>query len=621
MDKEDLWERLEQRFSTEEFDKLCFDFGIELDEDTTEEVEALIKQGLPAERPQLKIEIPANRYDLLCIEGIARALRVFLSKGKAPDYRLVYPTGGKDLIEVTVAPETAQVRPYFGCAVLRNVKFTQRSYDSFIDLQDKLHQNICRKRQFVAIGTHDLDTISAPFRYEAKPPKDIKFTPLNKTQPYTAEELMTVYESDRHLGKYLPIIRDSPVYPIIYDKDDHVLSFPPIINSERSKITLNTRNIFIDLTATDLTKLNIVTNIMVTMFSEYCEEPFTIEPVKVIYPDGRVVISPDLSSRQTEAYASYVNSCTGLSLSAPQVKGLLERMSLKTELAPDDADKLLVSVPPTRPDILHQCDVMEDAAIAYGFNNLPDAFPATSTVAQPLAVSKLCDIIRHEWAYAGWVEVLPLILCSHEENFAWLNTADDHQTAVKIANPKTLEFQVVRTSLLPGLLKTIRENRSHALPLRIFETSDVVFKDVTRERQARNVRHAAAVWCNKTAGFEIVHGLLDRAMAMLEVPHIPAGEPSAPTGYYIKERSDPTFFPGRAATIFYRARPATDGGQGSRTDASRRGAKDDVEIGKLGILHPSVLEKFEIGYPCSALEFSLEPFKAKMSAMWTNDDV
>ena len=122
------------------------------------------------------------------------------------------------------------------------------------------------------------------------------------------------------------------------------------------------------------------------------------------------MISPDLSSRQTEAYASYVNSCTGLSLSAPQVKDLLERMSLKAELSPDDTDKLLVSVPPTRPDILHQCDIMEDAAIAYGFNNLPHIFPATSTVAQPLAVSKVSDIIRHEWAYAGWVEVLPLIL-------------------------------------------------------------------------------------------------------------------------------------------------------------------------------------------------------------------
>ncbi|KAH9999307.1 B3/4 domain-containing protein [Russula vinacea] len=516
VDKEDLWERLEQRFSSEEFDKLCFEFGIELDEDTTEEVETAIKQGLPAGRP---IEIPANRYatrfihvlwllivslryDLLCIEGIARALRVFLGKGKAPEYRLVYPPGGeKNLVEVTVAPETAQVRPYFGSAILRNVKFTQRSYESFIDLQEKLHQNICRKRQFVAIGTHDLDVLTTPFRYEAKPPKDIKFVPLNKTKAYTAEELMTVYESDRHLAKYLPIIRNSPVYPVIYDKEDRVLSFPPIINSEHTKITVNTRNIFIDLTATDQTKLNVVTNIMITMFSEYCEEPFTIEPVKIIYPDGRIVISPDLSSRKTQAHASYINSCTGLSLSRPQVKDLLERMSLRVELSPGDTDTLDVTIPQR----------------------------ATSTVAQPLAVSKLSDIIRHEWAYAGWVEVLPLILCSHEENFSWLRTTDDGQTAIKIANPKTLEFQY----------------------------------------QAALTR-----------------------------------------GYYLKERNDPTFFPGRAATIYYRA---------GSTDAIRDGK--DVEIGRLGILHPSVLEKFEIGYPCSALEFSLEPFKAKMPAMWTNDDI
>ncbi|VDC06286.1 unnamed protein product [Peniophora sp. CBMAI 1063] len=621
VDKEDLWERLGQSFTTEEFDKLCFDFGIELDEDTTEEVEAAIKKGLPAERPQLKIEIPANRYDLLCIEGISRALRVFLGKGDAPSYKLAYPPGGeKDLIEVQLTKETAQIRPYFASAVLRNVTFTQRSYDSFIDLQDKLHQNICRRRQFVAIGTHDLDTITAPFRYEARPPKDIKFKPLNKDKEYTAEELMTVYESEKHLAKYLPLIRDSPVYPIIYDTKDSVLSMPPIINSEHSKITLNTRNIFIDITATDLTKLNIVANIISTMFSEYCAEPFTIEPVRVVYPDGRTVITPDLAARPTIARASYINSCTGLTLSGADASALLKRMSLPSSVNPSNPDELSVDIPCTRPDILHECDIMEDAAIAYGFNNLPDTFPTTSTVAQPLAVSKLSDIIRHEWAYAGWVEVLPFILCSHEENFGWLNQKDDGKTAVKIGNPKTLEFQVVRTTLLPGLLKSVRENRSHALPLRIFETSDVVLKDPKRERQARNVRHAAAVWCNKTAGFEVVHGLLDRAMAMLEIPRISSADKEAETGYYIKEKPDPTFFPGRAAAIFYRA-PTKKSSVGLKLRSLLHVGEGDLEIGKLGVLHPEVLEKFEIGYPCSALEFSLEPFKKQMPALWTNDDL
>ncbi len=50
---------------------------------------------------------------------------------------------------------------------------------------------------------------------------------------------------------------------------------PPIINSDHSKITLNTRNVWIDVTATDLTKLGIVINIITAMFSEYCEDPYT----------------------------------------------------------------------------------------------------------------------------------------------------------------------------------------------------------------------------------------------------------------------------------------------------------------------------------------------------------
>jgi len=117
-----------------------------------------------------------------------------------------------------------------------------------------------------------------------------------------------------------------------------------------------------------------------------------------------------------------------------------------------------------------------------------------------------------------------------------MNRKDDGNLVVKLANPKSLEYQVVRTSLLPGLLKTIRENKAHALPIKVFETSDVVVKDPSAERQTRNIRHAAAIWCNKTAGFEVVHGLLDRMMAMLEVPRIPKEEKEkAMFGYYLEE--------------------------------------------------------------------------------------
>lgn len=134
---------------------------------------------------------------------------------------------------------------------------------------------------------------------------------------------------------------------------------------------------------------------------------------------------------------------------------------------------------------------MEDAAVSYGFNKLPRTSPNRSvTIGQALMINKLADIVRYECAMSGWTEVMPLVLCSHEENFAWLNRKDDGKSVVKLANPKTAEYQVVRTSLLPGLLKTIRENKSARLPLMITEAADVVLKDETLERRVSVVARA-----------------------------------------------------------------------------------------------------------------------------------
>lgn len=158
-----------------------------------------------------------------------------------------------------VTASTAQIRPHVVAAVLRNVTFDQDSYASFIDLQDKLHMNICRKRTLVAIGTHDLDTMAdGVVTYDAQPPTEIKFKPLNQEKEMTAVELMDFYSTHAQLKAYLPIIKDSPVYPVIKDANGVVLSLPPIINGDHSKITLNTKNVFIECTATDLTKVSVL---------------------------------------------------------------------------------------------------------------------------------------------------------------------------------------------------------------------------------------------------------------------------------------------------------------------------------------------------------------------------
>lgn len=258
-----------------------------------------------------RIELPANRSDLLCLEGLASSLLVFQGKQEAPKFIAVPPKSGK-LEKMTIKPSTEQIRPFVVAAILRDVTFTKDSYDRFIDLQDKLHQNICRKRTLVAIGTHDYDTIKGPFVYDAKPPQEIKFKPLNQEKEYTAAELMELYSTHAQLKAYLPIIRDSPVYPVIYDSNGVVLSLPPIINGNHSKISINTKNIFIECTALDLTKAKVVLDTLVALFSVHCKEKHVAEMVEVEQVDGTIVKYPELSYRIETITAKQANAYIGI---------------------------------------------------------------------------------------------------------------------------------------------------------------------------------------------------------------------------------------------------------------------------------------------------------------------
>ncbi|XP_058890332.1 phenylalanine--tRNA ligase beta subunit-like [Acipenser ruthenus] len=578
-----LFQSLGREYTDEEFDELCFEFGLELDEITSEKDIISKEQGdVKAEGASdvilYKIDVPANRYDLLCLEGLVRGLQVFKERTEAPRYTRVNPADGEPQ-KLIITEETALVRPHAVAAVLRNITFTKDRYESFIELQEKLHQNVCRKRTLVAIGTHDLDTISGPFTFTAKPPADIKFKPLNQSKEYTAPELMNLYKTDSHLRHFLHIIEDKPVYPVIYDSNGIVLSMPPIINGDHSKISLNTKNVFIECTATDVTKAKIVLDMMVTMFSEYCDEPFTVEAAEVVYPDGKTCIYPELPYRKETITSDFINKKVGFNETPESIAKLLTRMYLKSEVI-GEGGEIEVEIPPTRSDIIHACDIVEDAAMAYGFNNLKRTIPQTYTIANQFPLNKLTELLRQDLAAAGFTEALTFALCSQEDIAEKLNKDISSTKAAHIANPKTAEFQVARTTLLAGLLKTVAANRKMPLPLKLFEISDVVLKDVTRDVGARNNRRLCAVYYNKSPGFEVIHGLLDRTMQLLDV------KPGREKGYYIQAAEDSTFFPGRCAEVFAHGQ----------------------SIGRLGVLHPDVINKFELTMPCSALDIDIEPF-------------
>lgn len=500
----------------DEFSKVCFEFGIENDGIV---LESKIKSNTDTpERPYYKIDVPANRYDLLCFEGIARSLRVFLKLEEPPVYKVVPPAQQLKLVQ---SPETLAIRPFVAAAVLRGVTMTETVYASFIDLQDKLHFNIGRRRTLVAIGTHDLDLIQGPFTYTAEPYDAIAFTALNESKKTDVNELFQSYRDAKshHLKPYLDIAADAqaasrpgqaPLHPVIRDARGEVLSLPPVINSDYSKISLNTRNIFIECTGTDFTKLNIVLNTIIAMFAGYAEKPFTVEPVLVSAPaslplppattvvraPGSEAVTetlelsfPNLGEKVFQTSTAYLNSGLGLALSAGEIAPLLRAMQLDAvvvdeanggvsaamaaltagasgalELVTSDtaaaksagSETLLVRAPVTRTDVLHPIDIQEDVAIAYGYDNLVASLPPTATVGGETGINALTDKIRERVA-TRYTEVMTWVLVQKEENTVKLQRPDTG-SQVLLANSKT-DFTACRTTLIPGLLKVVEANQ------------------------------------------------------------------------------------------------------------------------------------------------------------------
>ncbi len=561
VDRDRLFREIGRDFSETEFDELCFEFGLELD--GVEECEGKV---------QYKVEVPANRYDLLCVEGLSQALRVFLNLQEAPKYTL----SDAPATTLHVKRENLAYRPYIVSAVLRDLDLDDESYQSLIDLQEKLHHNICRRRTLVAIGTHDLDSVSAPFSYEALPPGSMPFLALRQSEARAGDELLEYYKAeDAHLRQFVPLLEGREMFPYVLDANRTVMSMPPIINGEHSKISPATKNMLIECTATDITKAHIVLNIIVAMFSRYCARKYHAETVRIEYDDGTSMVTPKFEDDVLRADIKYINRLVGIDISGEKMVDHLRRMQVPGKV---EGGEIVVNVPVVRPDLLAPCDIMCDVAVGYGFNNIIERIPQTNTVGKQQPLNHLADLVRRECAQAGYTEVLTWVTVSHAENYDLLRRADDGN-AVKLGNPKTVEFEECRTSLLPGLLKTLRENRKSKVPIKLFEVGDVVVKDGKAEVGAVNRRKIAAVFCSTMAGFEVIQGVLEHVMVAL-------GVKKDAWGIDEKKCGDGAFFEGRKAAVMW----------------------GEKNVGSVGWVHPEVLGNFNLVYPCSAFEIDLENF-------------
>lgn len=273
---------------------------------------------------------------------------------------------------------------------------------------------------------------------------------------------------------------------------------------------------------------------------------------------------------------NHINRLLGIKIDIEQVRRCAEKMGLVMKSV--SGTEMVMEVPPTRSDVLHSCDVVEDIGIGYGFNNIERVYPQTNTVGSYQPNNKFSDLTRQELAQAGYIEQLTFSLLSIKDNYERMRQNVDLAECVQLSNPKTIEFEVVRTSLIPGLLKCLQSNKGQAIPQKIFELSDCVILDSSTETGARNVRKIAAMVLDHSSNFEVIHGLLDLLMTKV----------SSKMGAdykLVEDCEDPRFLTGRGVSIML----------------------NDKRIGSMGVLHPEVLGNFELKYPVSAIEINFDP--------------
>jgi len=497
------------------------------------------------EEDHADVEFFPDRPDLFSPEGVARAMRGFLGiETGLPVYR-VKPSG----ITFTIDPNLADIRPVLGSAVIRNVIFDDESIQSIMSLQESLHWAVGRGRGKVAIGIHDLDTVRPPFRYIAAP-RSRAFVPLDYSEWMSMEEILEKHPKGR---EYAKIVKDFPLFPLIIDSHDHVLSFPPIINAERTRVTVDTKNILLDTTGTDKRAVGVAVNIIC---SAMAEGGATIESVEI---EGAQ--TPTLAPVERVVSVSECARLLGVQLTPASMAVYLEKMRFGAEPLGEDGVK--VQVPCYRADIMHDWDIFEDVAIAYGYDKLESEPPRTFTVGKPHPVQVNAMLVREAFTGLGYLEVMPFTLTNEDVLYRRMQRPEK-QGVLHVMHPISVENTVVRTDLLPLLLEFLTINRRRELPQRLFTVGDIVLS-------CHTFQQAAGASTHPEADFSEAYASADAVLRELSI------------GYTVRESQDPAFIDGRRADIVVNGRI----------------------IGVFGEIHPAVLVAFELEHPVAAFEFDL----------------
>jgi phenylalanyl-tRNA synthetase beta chain len=427
------------------------------------------------ETNRIRVEYSPNRPDFGTDYGIAKALRGLLGLELGLKRYEVHPSK----ITVSVDPKLSSVRPFIACATADGLDFDDEDIRQLISLQEDLHNGLGRRRKMVAIGIHDTSSLTPPMQYRAADPS-FMFLPLGETSPMRLDQILAETDTGKAFGQ---ILAGDKRFPILNDSKGVVLSFPPIVNGSATRVTSNTKSMFIDVTSMEMPAGDDVLSIITTTLADMGGK---IGSVKVNYQEGARE-TPDLSPSRVALDAPLINQVTGLQLSGKQILDCLRKSRL-------DVSGQSVLIPRYRIDILHPVDIAEEVALGYGIDAIEAEYPPSKEPGNLNRINVGLDRVSESVAMAGFIETMNFDLVDVASLYGKFSRSPDSK--IEVENPRTIEHSVLRDSILPSLMGVLSRNVQATYPQKIYEVGRVFLRDgpkvIERPRLSALAAHSSS---------------------------------------------------------------------------------------------------------------------------------
>jgi phenylalanyl-tRNA synthetase beta chain len=537
-----------ENLSVEQIDETLKDMGMDM-------------KGISDEKdPEMKVEITAEKMDMVSTIGIGRAVRFYRGLSKSlPEYKI---SSAKN--KVIVDSSVEKVRPKTVCVILRDVNMTQDLLDEIIEIQEKIHDSFGRHRKKASIGIYPMDEFSFPVTFTGENSRDISFHPLEGVGVMSAEEILTTHDTGK---KFAHLLSGHDVYPVFRDSNNEILSLPPIINSNKTgRVDLHHKDLFIEISGFNLTYLDSLLKVLTTTFLELgCKA----EAVTVEYPTENYELS--LENFKDTISLDYINKLIGINVSSDEVKALALKVMLEVESV--DGDNITFLIPPYRTDIWHDADIADDIARAYGYNNIVPTLPEIATMGSKLEVNDFRDRLGNTMVNFGFLELYSYMLTSTKTQFTKMAISEPDKAFERLLDSEDQGLNMLRVRILPEILESLLINRKNKYPQQVFENGFIIQKDKSCETGAKDVRHLCAAIASPTTNYTKIKGVFDTFMKLNNIE------------FEIKINDEiPFLIPGRSAEVIV-------GGK---------------SVGFIGEVCPEVLVNFGLLVPVVAFELVID---------------